>query len=123
MKRLKSLDDWIVSGVQNKWIITPYWSLYVRRGKHRLVLEEGIVRTLDIGSVCVNEKYWRRGIFKRLLKRVEQVAAELHLPVYVECISNDHLYAYLLRQGYQQAYHVMTPDGVGLADRCLFKRT
>jgi ribosomal protein S18 acetylase RimI-like enzyme len=73
-------------------------SLYLRIAQHRIGKE--VVRTLDISSIEVSEKLQNQGLFKALLKHCEASCIKHGLGMYVECISNPHLEAYMKKQGY-----------------------
>lgn len=82
----------------NAWIRERNISIYVRKSSR--YINNNNIPCLDIGSVQVDEKYQKKGIFSAFLYRFEQEATKLNRGVYVESILNPFLVNYLLTKGY-----------------------
>jgi GNAT superfamily N-acetyltransferase len=87
----------------NAWIELPAFKLrlYTRRAKR--YLGESRVETLDLASFEIPERYRGKGLFTRFIALVESYATELGLVVFVECVHNERLRAFLERRGYMPA--------------------
>lgn len=113
MEEIQPLIDFVQGYKQcpiNAWVKVPAFKLrlYTRRTKH--LLGEQLVETLDLASFEISERYRGKGLFTRFIALVESYAAELGLVVFVECVHNERLRAFLERRGY-----------IPVQDRCYWK--
>lgn len=97
------IDDFIAKGISKisyrEYVnLEGFNALYLRIAQHRIGKE--VVRTLDISNIEIAEKLQNQGIFKALLKHCEASCIKNDLGLYVECISNPLLEAYMAKQGY-----------------------
>lgn len=99
----KGLFAFLVSSQKQTWIeIEPYGKVYVRRSVRAVAMHE-LFSALDIAAIEFKEKYRGQGFFKVTLKIFEKFARQHDISaIYVECIHEPRLHAYLLRQGFKQ---------------------
>lgn len=78
---------------------------------------------ITIARIDIVPEYQRQGCFTRLLRHVEQLALEFDFAyVQVELIHNEHLAAFLLRDGYINERFAITGDPVDANAPTLIKR-
>jgi hypothetical protein len=70
------------------------------RTKRYLLKLGGLVSTLEISRVMVEEEYRERGYFGRFLCAFEKIATDEKRHVYVESVLNDFMVDMLLKRGY-----------------------
>lgn len=83
-------------------------AVYVRVANR--FVDQAMVRTLDIGTVEVEEGHQKKGQFTRFLSHVEKLAHKHGVPVYVESILNEDLKASLVKRGYELSGEPLCPD-------------
>jgi len=84
----------------NEWIEVPAFKLRLYARRTRRHLGGKMEETLDLASFEVSEQNRGKGLFTRFIELVESYAVELGLVVYVECVHNKRLRAFLERRGY-----------------------
>jgi GNAT superfamily N-acetyltransferase len=94
---------YLISNQRNTWIeIEPYGKIYIRRSVRAVSMGE-LFSALDISAIEFKPKYRSKGFFKLTLKIFEKMARQHNLQsLYVECIHEPRLHAYLLRQGFKE---------------------
>lgn len=105
--------EFVESGKRSAWIEDMGINAYLRRSFRILKREVGIEQAIDVASVELVRGPFRTGAFSRFLVEVEIAASRAGLPVFVENVMHDWLYAALLRRGYMPSVH----------DGCVYKRT
>lgn len=103
MKRIyKEIDVFVeayadsMTGGRANLNMDGFSDLYVRIGRHNINGE--YCKTLDIARIAVVNE--RKGTFTRFLAHCEKLAIRHKLGVFVECVQNPHLEAFLSRNGY-----------------------
>lgn len=92
------LLTFLKSKMRNAWIENEIIKVYVRKGRHILAGE--VRTTLDIAAVSVQEEFSRQGIFKSFLKFAHETNP--FQATFVECVHNEILASFLLRNGWTQ---------------------
>lgn len=84
-----------------EWIKLPdfYMVIYVRVSKR--VIEGKQVITLDLANFEIQEDHQRKGLFTEFLEQTEKYAKNANMCVFIECVHNEHLRAFLTRKGYK----------------------
>lgn len=72
------------------------------RTKRYLIKLGGLVSTLEISRIMVEDEYQQRGYFTRFLNAFEKIAAEEKRHVYIESVLNDFMIDMLLKRGYTE---------------------
>lgn len=87
--------------VRNKWLMSTYMSVYVRKGQH---LIDGKFRScFDVANINVPEEFRGQHIFTMWLERVEKKISEFGIEcVFVESILENRLIPFLSRHGYME---------------------
>lgn len=82
----------------NKKIIKKEFQIYIRVTKR--FIDGEMKNTIDIGSIDVKEKHQGKGIFREILKEIEDLAQKNKLTIFIECIHNEILIKMLERRNY-----------------------
>jgi hypothetical protein len=100
---------------KSAWYDLSFGRVYLRKGYHRLLpkLPEytglpqeffGVMRTLDIATIEVDEELRGKGYFRTWLAEVEELMEHNDMPINVECVHEPFLAEMLLRRGYFPGY-------------------
>ena len=56
------------------------------------------INCIDIANIIIKEKFQRKGIFKNILSRIEQLGNETNRYVYIENVHNEYLHEYFTKR-------------------------
>ena len=88
---------------ERSWVFCGPLRAYVRVTRHGT--PKGVVPTLDVASIEVDEAHRGHGRFTRWIAKVEAMADQHNRTVFVESVLNPRLIPFLERRGYH-ADHV-----------------
>jgi GNAT superfamily N-acetyltransferase len=87
-------------GMRNQWFDIPHASVYLRRSVPRPGIGD---KPLDIATVAVDEEHRGKGIFTKLLKRIECLAILTgYDALYVESVLTDEFKEYFRKRGWTE---------------------
>ena len=109
-KALCFIEDGLKKSIKfNTWINCPQYHLTVYIRLTKRLIDKQICDTIDLASVSVDEKFWHKGYFKKLLNRLEELAKTYHRTIYIESILNEYVMQYCLKTGYS-----LTPTNMSI---------
>jgi len=82
------------------WIKLPEYHIEVYYRKTQRFIQGEKTFTIDLANFNIDENFQGQGFFTRFLEKIEQLADEFNLVVFVESIFNKRLYDFLLKRGY-----------------------
>ncbi|MES2729991.1 MAG: hypothetical protein V4621_07875 [Pseudomonadota bacterium] len=97
------LVEFLASPIRNAWLEEPGMAVYVRKAYR--VIDGVALHCLDIANIEVQLELQRHGVFKNWLALAEKHGAGVFECVYVENVHNEHLPAFLERNGYDRVKH------------------
>lgn len=101
-----TLEEFLLSPARSAWLSEPGINVYVRKALRPV--DGARVRCLDVANIEVPGPLQKSGIFSRWLLNAEALARGEYGCVMVENVLNEHLPAYLLRNGYIERFDIPT---------------
>lgn len=100
------LEEFVEAPGREHWVREP--GVLALIGRARRVCESAHLLCLEVIEVRVELSRRRRGLFKSMLARCEQLAKTAgYDAVLVDNVVNDHLRGYLVEQGYRVADYTL----------------
>lgn len=101
--------DFLATSLRNSNVAYQGYDIYMRRSTRSI--GGGLVKTLDLASIETHESRRGKGNFARVLHHFIDLAKTNDIPVlFVECVLNDELGAYLVRYGMTVQPHSEPPS-------------